>query len=361
MTTMPLLSTNPPPPCSPPSELTDGAACTPGYRFPFTPFPHGWYRVAASDELRGGKIKRVKACGEDLVLFRSDAPDESGRVNAIDAYCPHLGADLSRGGRVVGDTIACPFHDWRFDGEGKCVEIPYCKKIPAKARIRSYPVHEADGVVYFWFHPEGDEPHFQLPEGPFRSDAKWNKPLHFDWTIRMHIQEVAENAVDVTHFPKVHAYGETPDIRSLHYDGASFVIDLVARRFGLNFVGDSQMRIRYTGLGVVHANVIGNLAGRFSVEVGVLLATTPIDAEHVELRIMARHRKSWNPLFDLAVRPAMRREIRADFENDIPIWEAKRYYTRPVLCRDDGPIGSLRKWARQFYSGRLKTAAVAAE
>lgn len=324
---------------------TTGRECTPGYRFPFTPFPKGWYRVALSSDLKKGVTKRVKACGQDIVLFRG----KDGQARGVHAYCPHLGADLSQGGVVVDNDIACPFHDWRFNGEGRCVSIPYCDKIPPKARMRSFHLREQDGLVFCWYHPDDAKPEYELTEGPFRANARWNKPLHFAWTIRMHIQEVAENAVDVTHFPRVHAYAETPEITELTYDKHSFVIDLVARRFGLKFVGDSSMRIRYTGLGVVNANVQSALSGKLKVEVGVFLTTTPIDDEHVEICMLVRHRKSRFPLFDLAMRPLMRREIRMDFEGDIPIWEAKRYYTRPALCRDDGPIAQLRKWARQFY------------
>ena len=44
----------------------------------------------------------------------------------VETYCPHLGADLSAGGKVVGDCIECPFHGWKFDGKsGQLVDIPY--------------------------------------------------------------------------------------------------------------------------------------------------------------------------------------------------------------------------------------------
>jgi 3-ketosteroid 9alpha-monooxygenase subunit A len=37
-------------------------------------------------------------------------------------------------------------------------------------------------------------------------------------------------------------------------------------------------------------------------------------------------------------------------ELDIPIWENKRFQSRPVLCDGDGPIEPFRAWASQFYS-----------
>lgn len=322
------------------------------YRYPFTPYPNGWYRVAYSHDLNVGDIKRVSYLGEELVVFRGF----DGEANVIDTYCPHLGADFSAGGRVVGNTIACPFHDWRFDGNGQCVEIPYCDSIPRKAAVRSWPVREQDGLIFIWYHAEGIEPEYEIPAGPMVADKRWNKPMLFSWKIRMHIQEVAENAVDTTHFPKVHAYAKPPHIESLVCDGPSFTVKLDTERHGMQFTGTSPMTISYTGMGVVHAKLITRLAGKLSVEMAVYLTTTPVDEEHCEIRIMACHRKSWNPLWDMILRPIMKREIASDFKNDIPIWEAKQYLQKPILCKDDGPIGKLRKWARQFYSDNQSVA-----
>ena len=48
---------------------------------------------------------------------------------AVDAYCPHLGANMAAGGVVKGDCIECPFHGWQFEGhDGTCSSIPYAKK-----------------------------------------------------------------------------------------------------------------------------------------------------------------------------------------------------------------------------------------
>lgn len=53
---------------------------------------------------------------------------QEGQAHVLNAYCPHLGANLAVGGRVVGNCIECPFHGWRFEGsDGKCVKIPYAE------------------------------------------------------------------------------------------------------------------------------------------------------------------------------------------------------------------------------------------
>lgn len=63
--------------------------------------------------------------GEQVAVFRG----HDGKPYVVDAYCPHLGANLAVGGRVFGKCIECPFHGWQFQGDdGKCVKIPYSEK-----------------------------------------------------------------------------------------------------------------------------------------------------------------------------------------------------------------------------------------
>ncbi|NRA09648.1 MAG: Rieske 2Fe-2S domain-containing protein, partial [Myxococcales bacterium] len=87
------------------------------YRYPFTSTPDGWYHVAASEEVEAGQVRSLRFFGRDLVLFRT----ESGEAIVLDAHCPHLGAHLGHGGQVVGESIRCPFHAWRFGSDGRCV------------------------------------------------------------------------------------------------------------------------------------------------------------------------------------------------------------------------------------------------
>ena len=98
-------------------------------RIPLPPYPNGWFAIAHSDELGVGEARPVHALGRDFVLYRG----EDGRARVLDAYCRHLGAHLGVGGKVEGNAIRCPFHGWLYEGEGgRCIEIPYAKKIPAK-------------------------------------------------------------------------------------------------------------------------------------------------------------------------------------------------------------------------------------
>ena len=81
------------------------------------------------------------------MLFRT----ESGQVHVMDAYCQHLGANLGVGGTVEGENIVCPWHGWRWRGDGTNALIPY-SKIGCKnnVRIRTYPSVEWYGFILAW-------------------------------------------------------------------------------------------------------------------------------------------------------------------------------------------------------------------
>ena len=69
----------------------------------------------------------------------------------LDAYCPHLGADIAVGGTVIEECVTCPFHGWRFDATGHNVEIPYAKSVNRTAKLHAWPTVERAGIVFVWY------------------------------------------------------------------------------------------------------------------------------------------------------------------------------------------------------------------
>ena len=78
-------------------------------------FARGWHCLGLAERFRDSGPHAVQAFGTKLVVFA----DSAGRLHVLDAYCRHMGGDLTRG-TVKGDEIACPFHDWRWGGNGRC-------------------------------------------------------------------------------------------------------------------------------------------------------------------------------------------------------------------------------------------------
>jgi 3-ketosteroid 9alpha-monooxygenase subunit A len=308
-------------------------------RFPFTSYPQGWFQVAYADELRPGGVVPLRYFGRDLVLFRT----EQGVAHALDAFCPHLGAHLGYGGTVAADSIRCPFHGWRFDGEGQCVEAPDAAKIPSRARLDAWPLEEANGLLFLYHGPDRSLPSWKVPAlAEYGSDA-WSPYERRQWRIRTHVQEIAENIVDPGHFRWVHRTLTFPRTQ-IEPDGHAFrsfssVTQPTPR-------GPVEGRINAEGFG------LGFWTVRFSGITDLLLisAATPIDDDFVDLRLSFAVKRGTPPGSEAKVGAALIAEIARQVDEDVPIWEHKIYRTTPALTAVDAPVAALRKWSAQFLA-----------
>lgn len=318
-------------------------------RFPFG-LPNGWFLIAYADELPPGQLQPLHVLDRDLVVFRG----ESGAVHVFDAHCPHLGAHLGVGGRVVGDTLQCPFHGWRFGGDGGCVEIPYAKRIPPGARARSHRVVERNGMIFLWHHAGGHEPDFEIPVLPEWGDDEWlGEWMRWDWTLATQPQEMAENGIDWPHFETIHKI-PAPENRRWDFRDHSFfwqvggtkpVEALESGRDEILMYGENW------GLAYSWLKQHGHY------ETVVVTGMTPIDGETTRVRmgVIARIGASPSPAVRSAFEAYMK-EHATFAEADFPIWANKRYRARPVLCDGDGPIAEYRRWAARFYSSPAASA-----
>lgn len=148
-------------------------------------FPNGWFSLIASREVPKGQSRSVSVLGQHFAIFRG----EDGKAYILDAYCPHMGANIGVGGRVIDNCLQCPFHGWTFRGEdGKCIDIPYTKKIPDIAKTKQWPCFEANGQIMVWHHAEGVEPTWMPEVMPEIDTGAWSfkgKTVHI---INAHIE-----------------------------------------------------------------------------------------------------------------------------------------------------------------------------
>lgn len=109
--------------------------------------------VAESRQLPVDRPLESIVCGQPVVLFRR----ADGRPTCLDAHCPHLGANLAHGGRVVRhageNCIRCPFHGWRFAPDGACVAVPYTENQGASPILISSQRSRSIGIrCHLLFH-----------------------------------------------------------------------------------------------------------------------------------------------------------------------------------------------------------------
>ena len=332
---------------------------SPDPRFPFPSYPKGWFAVAFSDELAPGDVRPLTVFGRELVLFRTRA----GQAAVLDAFCPHMGAHLGHGGTVVGDSVRCPMHAFRFDGRGECVATGYGTRPPPKCKGSAWHVTEKCGGVFVWNGP--GEPGWDFPA----HDLEAFSPLRTRTyrSLESHPQETTENSVDIGHLAVVHGYEDVGIIEDLSLDGPYLTTKYQMTRRPI-FPGTPAVRTRF------HIHVWG--LGYSFVEVDVpshkmktrqYVFATPNDEETITLRIAMSFklesalRRLPMKLLDRVIGPAMIASYEDDVTQDFDIWTNKRYVHPPALAEGDGPVGKYRRWARQFYPPDPAAAADAAE
>jgi phenylpropionate dioxygenase-like ring-hydroxylating dioxygenase large terminal subunit len=128
-------------------------------------FRSHWIPALLTDELPENDCPpvRVKLLSERLLAFR----DSQGRYGLIDEFCAHRGVSLWFG-RNEECGLRCPYHGWKYDVTGQCVDVPsepdesgFAKKI----KLTSYPLIERGGVLWTYMGPADKQP--PLPEWEF--------------------------------------------------------------------------------------------------------------------------------------------------------------------------------------------------
>jgi len=174
-----------------------------------------WHLVARSNEIKGAQPFSTPLLGTPLVLFR----DKGGRLQCLHDFCPHRNAPLSLG-KVVGDSIQCAYHGWRFSGGGQCVEVPSLmdpSRLPKKC-IKSFPVIEEQGSIWVNLDTSAEQRSFygsgyDLGHAPAHalgrkwpySRAEGYRSFELVTTVRAPFDLAIENFVDCAHTPFVHA------------------------------------------------------------------------------------------------------------------------------------------------------------
>jgi len=258
-------------------------------RYPFPATPDGWFALARSDEIAPGAARSLHALGRELRM----EGDAQGRAS-------------------IAGTCTC----------------------------------EANGFVYAWHHAGGAAPSYAVTR--YRADeSAWTPWRSSAYCVRVHVQDMTENILDRAHFTSVHDMAlperEHFDVR---FEGASLVVDQSMRVTALSAAGI-----------VVRSRTTTNGPGLVAVEVkqGALdmltyITQTPRDEERCDVSLHFSMRRLPDAAATGRIAELNERITRAQFEQDVPIWEHKCYRARPALADGDGPVSEYRRWFRQFYS-----------
>lgn len=168
-----------------------------------------WYPVCTSDELATESPLQVQLLALRFVAFR----DSEGRAHVLSDTCVHRGGSLGKG-TVSGNCIACPYHGWQYSGDGHCRYIPSAGdgKIPARAKVDSYPVEERYGIVFAFLGdlPEAERP--PLYEIEEYDSEGWRANEIAILNVNCYYERSMENGLDPVHNEFVHPAQGFPPI-----------------------------------------------------------------------------------------------------------------------------------------------------
>lgn len=155
-----------------------------------------WYVVCPSREIRTNKVIGVEMLGRRLAVWR----DTAGEAHVLNSVCPHLGADLSQG-EVIDGAVQCPFHHWRFAGDGRCIDAP-CESTLPHRRAETFATEERHGLLWMY---NGEVPAFALPDFAKGETAKdYRRVLVPSLHLNCHPHLAIANGFDATHLDKLH-------------------------------------------------------------------------------------------------------------------------------------------------------------
>ncbi|MGW9131892.1 Rieske 2Fe-2S domain-containing protein [Streptomyces sp. NPDC055681] len=321
-------------------------------------YARGWHCLGLADSYRDGKPHAVQAFGTKLVVFA----DSTGKLNVLNGYCPHMGGDLSMG-TIKGDEVACPFHDWRWSGSGRCTAIPYARRVPPRAKTRAWTVLEENKQLFVWHDPQGNPPppEVTIPRIDAAFSDEWS-----DWTWNSvliegaNCREIVDNVVDMAHFFYVHysfpvyfknifeGHIATQHMNSKGRDDISFGSNYAkaegeqerVSRSDASYFGPSYMiDWLYGDNGLIQSeSVLINChypvsPTSFVLQWGVIVKKVAGQSDEQVQRIAEATAKG----------------VAAGFLQDVEIWRNKTRIDNPLLCEEDGPVYQLRRWYQQFY------------
>ena len=111
-------------------------------------FRQYWLPAMLAEELPENDCPpvRVKLLGEEMIAFR----DTEGRYGLLEEFCAHRRVSLWFG-RNEECGLRCPYHGWKFDVEGNCVDIPSegeDSKFRDEVKLQAYPMIKVGDVLW---------------------------------------------------------------------------------------------------------------------------------------------------------------------------------------------------------------------
>lgn len=147
---------------------------------------------------------RIELLSEKMIAFR----DSEGRLGLMDEFCAHRRVSLWFG-RNEDNGLRCPYHGWKFDVTGQCIDVPseepaFCKNI----KLKAYELVEKGGILWAYMGEPGKKP--PLPEWEFATVAPERRFISKRLQLCNWLQSL-EGGIDSSHVSFLHSMNLNTD------------------------------------------------------------------------------------------------------------------------------------------------------
>ncbi|TQS47083.1 Rieske 2Fe-2S domain-containing protein [Cryptosporangium phraense] len=318
-------------------------------------YARGWHCLGLAETFRDGAPHAVQVFGTKLVVFA----DSAGALHVLDGYCRHMGGDLTQG-TIKGDEVACPFHDWRWGGNGRCVSIPYARRVPPRARTRTWLTLERNEQLFVYNDPEGNPPPPGVEIPSILSPSERDQWSAWTWDSILvegaNCREIIDNVVDMAHFFYIHH--AFPVFFKNVFEGhvASQYLHSRARAdTGLGAGSDPgdllKSEASYYGPSYMIDYLTNEMANGFSLDTILINCHYPVTPTSFRLQwgLMVKNIPGVDEVTSNKIARKLTKSYGVGFLQDVEIWRNKTPMDNPLLCEEDGPVYQLRRWYEQFY------------
>jgi phenylpropionate dioxygenase-like ring-hydroxylating dioxygenase large terminal subunit len=174
-------------------------------------YPLQWFVVEESKNIRPNQLYKTMIREKEYVFWK----DNNNQFTALDNYCNHRGADLSKGA-INKNYVVCPYHGAEFDRQGQLCKLPGISlnnetNISKCFHQDHYPITEINGWVYLntvskHFLNISVSNHPMIYIEPESKDKAFHC-LFLKSEINAPSRIVCENLLDVIHISYVHTFG----------------------------------------------------------------------------------------------------------------------------------------------------------
>lgn len=163
---------------------------------------NAWYVAGFSNEFQTSVLRGQRVAGKPIVMWRTG----TDKVVAFDDRCVHKRMPLSAGKLLQDGVLECAYHGFCYDSTGACVRIPAQpdSPIPSRAKLRSFPVVEQDGIVWVWPGQAEKVSGITPPRTPEIGASDWDSVRIGPMEVNANYRLLIENLLDITHFYPLH-------------------------------------------------------------------------------------------------------------------------------------------------------------